>query len=196
MGAYSLKTTQKGWETFVRKGCGDTLVEQSVRQVVQKAREILAKVQSDRSTLLEVLVKKTPENHFDLQNKMVVEDLTKTPDRILTNNPSRYKQSNISHNEVSVVLLYGDDCGHCRKFKPTYEKTSGKFPRIKFYMITNDGNSQHLTDAIEVLTKKCKDWNGGIPCTMVFRKNKLLEYKLGNMDETDFSNFLRKTIET
>lgn len=118
-----------------------------------------------------------------------VVDLTNQPDLILTND-QKFKNANVANCGLSFILYYSNMCGHCVNFHPKFVNFAKNYTGFaKFFKIT-DNDTTHTESAINVLTKHCTKWDGGIPLLMVFCKNKLLTYHLGDCDENTLKKFV------
>jgi thiol-disulfide isomerase/thioredoxin len=83
--------------------------------------------------------------------------------------------------KISVILFKADWCGHCKNFKPTWEKISNMYKQ-KYNFIVYDADSQ---------TEKFKEYKvDAFPTVLIKTGDNIKPYD-GDRSFEDFSNFLQ-----
>lgn len=83
--------------------------------------------------------------------------------------------------KISVILFKADWCGHCKNFKPTWEKVSNMYKQ-KYNFIVYDADSQ---------TEKFKEYKvDAFPTVLIKTGDNIKPYD-GDRSFEDFSNFLQ-----
>jgi thiol-disulfide isomerase/thioredoxin len=86
-----------------------------------------------------------------------------------------------SGDKMSVILFKADWCGHCKNFKPTWEKVSNMYKQ-KYNFIVYDADSQ---------TEKFKEYKvDAFPTVLIKTGDNIKPYD-GDRSFEDFSNFLQ-----
>jgi len=122
-----------------------------------------------------------------------IENLSNNPDKVLTNDKNKISQ-NIANNDLSIILVYSNNCRACRMFHPIYKKCVESLKSGgNFYEISGDSGNQQTMDAIEVLTAHApKDKQGYIPMLLAFCKSKCVNCSVGVLQENDFFAFVKE----
>lgn len=94
------------------------------------------------------------------------------------------KKMNGGGNDIQVILFKADWCGHCKNFKPTWEKISEMY-KSKYNFITYDADTQ---------TNKLKEYKVDAFPTILVKisntSNNVISYD-GDRSFEDFNNFLQ-----
>ena len=84
-------------------------------------------------------------------------------------------------NDIQIMLFKADWCGHCKNFKPTWEKISEMY-KSKYNFIIYDADNQ---------TDKFKEYKvDAFPTVLVNNSNNIITYD-GDRSYDDFNNFLQ-----
>jgi thioredoxin-like negative regulator of GroEL len=83
--------------------------------------------------------------------------------------------------KITVILFKADWCGHCKQFKPTWEKISDMYKQ-KYNFVTYDADSQ---------TDKFKEYKvDAFPTVLVKNGSNVIPYD-GDRSIDDLNNFLQ-----
>ena len=83
--------------------------------------------------------------------------------------------------KITVILFKADWCGHCKHFKPTWEKISDIYKQ-KYNFITYDADTQ---------TDKLKEYKIDSFPTVLIKTGDVIKPYNGDRSFDDFSNFLQ-----
>ena len=85
------------------------------------------------------------------------------------------------NSKLTLILFKADWCGHCKTFKPTWEKISELYNK-KFNFVTYDADNQ---------TKKFEEYKVNVfPTILVKNGNNLMSYE-GDRSFNDLNNFIQ-----
>ena len=91
------------------------------------------------------------------------------------------KNMNGGGNDIQIMLFKADWCGHCKHFKPTWEKISEMY-KSKYNFVIYDADNQ---------TDKFKEYKvDAFPTVLVKTSNNIITYD-GDRSFDDFNNFIK-----
>jgi len=85
---------------------------------------------------------------------------------------------------VFIVDFFATWCGPCKKFAPTFEKTSSDFPNITFMKVD--------VDRYNPIAKWCRVRS--MPTIVMFKDGKKVASKTGAMSYSEFKNWINKNL--
>jgi thioredoxin-like negative regulator of GroEL len=95
--------------------------------------------------------------------------------------PVNTEKKSPNNSKSTVILFKADWCGHCKTFKPTWEKISEIYNK-KFNFVTYDADKQ---------TEKFKEYKvDAFPTVLVKNGNNLMSYE-GDRSFDDLNNFIQ-----
>lgn len=113
------------------------------------------------------------------------------PEWVVSNSSKGF---NISHNKYSIVLIYSNGCSHCTTFRPVFNSVKKHFKHIPFYELEKTDNDI-VKHAVKALRSQCgPKYERGVPLTLIFKYNKLLNCELGSMSEDELIKLINTSL--
>ena len=84
--------------------------------------------------------------------------------------------------DISIIDFWAEFCSPCTEFEPVFKSVSEKFMNIRFARANFQDNPE-LSE---------KFWIDAVPCTLIFKKGKMIDKIFGYISEEELEEKIRK----